>query len=309
LERFFAGEVPDSDIPDQPTLQYIRKVMREGVDATEFESLYLSSYEKLIGPLNKIVQFAGLMSKEVAYDICDAMLAWIAGPENAAYLWPDSGKYISFMADITSILRFSGIRQRARRMPPTEDQPRRDWFAEKIDQYAGEAPFVAIELLRYASEDSLITGDHEKQLGQALCREFVDGDRPFLPALRMSRYSLALLVDRLRRHTEYENLRTKLTDKLIAEAERDGSNQLKERIIISLVNIRYPAGSREIPLESYEFSVDPTANERNYDMSLLVPALKLWHAVQFSDKVAEKALSHLARPYDLEAETGTTLPG
>ncbi len=302
IERFFAGEVPDGDVPDQPTLQYIRKVIAGSFDSSEFESLYLCSHEKLTGVLNTLVQFAGLISRQMGYTICDAMLAWIARSENDKYLWPDSGEYIYVMGDVTSIIRFSGMKERLRVTPGSGEQEKEDWFIQKIEQYTGDAPFVAIELLEYGSSDSLISDEHEKRLGELLQREFVQGNRQFLPVLRASRYSLARLIDRIQRFTEYERVKTKLTQKLITEAENDEMHVLKERIIISLVNITLPGRSGEIPIESYGFSIDKAGNERNYDMSLMISALIKWHAISFSDKVAEKAFSHFARAYDLNRD-------
>jgi hypothetical protein len=69
LERFFASRVSESDIPDQPTLQYIRKITQSGFEAKEFDALYLSSFDKLTGPLNKVIQFAPLIILSVSWPI------------------------------------------------------------------------------------------------------------------------------------------------------------------------------------------------------------------------------------------------
>lgn len=206
------------------------------------------------------------------------------------------------MGDVTSIIRFSGMKERLRATHGSGEQEKEDWFIQKIEQYAGDAPFVAIKLLEYGSSDSLIADEHEKRLGELLRHEYVQGNRQFLPVLRASRYSLARLIDRIQLFTEYEKVKTKLTQKLITEADNDETHLLKERIIMSLVSTTKPARSGEIPIESYEFAVDKKANERNYDMSSMISALIKWHAISFSDKVAEKAFSHFARAYDLNRD-------
>jgi len=43
LERFLAGCLPANDVADQPTLQFIRKTMRDGFDQEVFYSMYLDT--------------------------------------------------------------------------------------------------------------------------------------------------------------------------------------------------------------------------------------------------------------------------
>lgn len=293
LERFFAGVVPEDDIPDQPTIRYIRKIMRGNFDGKEFESLYLDSHEKLTGLLNKFVQFAGLLSRNVAYQVCDNMLAWLAKPESAN-LWPEPERFVmDVMPDVISIITLSGTPDKDV-LAITQQQPQeKDWFGEKIEQYGGNAPFVAIDLTEYAIKDGLANQEHVNRLCMCLRREFVVGGRTFLPMLLFCRYSLGWFLESLKKCADYGSFRTQLTEKLISEADKDTSGELRERIILSLVGVSWPAGSRNPPIESYTISVDKQKNEQTYDMGLLLPVLKKWRSVRCTDQVAEAALSYL----------------
>ena len=116
-------------------------------------------------------------------------------------------------------------------------------------------------------------------------------ERPLLPAVSVSRYALAWLLDRLSIYEGYENFRTELTQKLISEANYDKTNKLKERIVISLVSTQ--------PARSGEILVENQANERNYDMNLIIPALKKWYTVKWSDEIAKRDFSYLQQAYNL----------
>jgi len=124
-------------------------------------------------------------------------------------------------------------------------------------------------------------------------------DHPLLPAVSISLYALAWLLNRLSKYNGYENFKTELTERIISEASYDKTNKLKERIVLSLVNTTHPSRSGEIPIESYEFSVEKQTNERNYDMNLIIPALKKWHTENWSNEIAKRAYSCLQSVYNL----------
>ena len=300
IERFFAGEVPDVDISDQPTLQYIQRIMKEGFNSNDFESLYLDSQEKLTGPLNKLVQFSGLIPHRLAYGICDTILYWIADPEHAE-VWPEPERYIyDMLPDVFTIIDNADSRQR---VPGRDDgvaDKREEWLTKEVQLHTRKAPLLSTAIVKGAIEKGYKGFDKlPKVLLEHFEASFLKEERLLLPAVSVSRYALAWLLDRLSKYDGYENFRTELTQKLISEANYDKTNKLKERIVISLVSTTPPARSGEIPIESYGFSVEKQANERNYDMNLIIPALKKWHTVNWSDEIAKRAFSRLKQEYNI----------
>ena len=293
LERFFAGCVPPSNIPDQPTLQFIRRLNRDSFDEAKFIEKYLSSGEKLTGKLNKFVQFAGLILKNASWQVCDTMLEWLALPDNAAMVQPDFGNYQGLMVDVVSILRDAGQGCSISKWLGRSGRKVEDWIVEKVRQYAGPAPFVAIELVEYACHQSfsLAQPGVRNELADCLFREYVEGERVFLPVLGQSRYSLLRLMDALVKANSYPEAKDRLTDKLIHEADSDETQHLKSQVFISLVRITHPVGESET-LDGYEFSVDESSNERMYAMDVLRQAIVRWKMAPLQDKVADKAREH-----------------
>jgi hypothetical protein len=300
IERFFAGVVPDGDIPDQPTLQYIRKVTPGSFNSTEFATKYLSSREKLTGSLNKIVQFAGLIPRRLAYKICETILDWIADPEHAK-VWPEPEKYIyDMLPDVFTILDNADSRLRVPGRDDCVADKKEEWFIRAVQLYTRKDPLLSSAIVKGAIK----RGYGSDKLPKVLLEHFEAGflkeeERLLLPAVSVSRYALAWLLDRLSKYDGYENFRTELTQKLISEANYDKTNKLKERIVISLISTSHPARSGEIPIESYTFSVEKQTNERNYDMNLIIPALKKWHTVNWSDEIAKRVFSLLKQEYNV----------
>lgn len=294
IERFFAGEVPEGDIPDQPTLQYIRRITQEGFNVNAFESLYLDSQEKLTGPLNKLVQFSGLISHRLAYKICETIFDWIADPEHAKD-WPEPERYIyDMLPDVFSIVDTAGSKQRIPGRDNGVADERLKWLTEMVQIFTRKNPLLTTAIVKDAIKKGY--GGAEK-LPKVQLEHFEAGflreeERPLLPAVSVSRYALAWLLDRLSIYEGYENFRTELTQKLISEANYDKTNKLKERIVISLVSTTQPARSGEILVENQ-------ANERNYDMNLIIPALKKWYTVKWSEEIAKRDFSYLQQAYNL----------
>ena len=294
IERFFAGEVPDGDIPDQPTLQYIRRITQEGFKVNEFESLYLDSEKKLTGPLNKIVQFAGLIPRRIAYEICDTILYWIAKPEHAE-VWPEPERYIyDMLPEVFTIVNNADSRKR---VPGRDDgvaDEREEWLTKVVGLYACKAPLLAVAIVEDAKEYK----GAEKLPEVFLKRfeaEFLQNRQRLLPSLSISRFALLMLMNDISEYPGYKDIKESFTQKILAEAENEPGVDLKERIVFSLVTFPTPSRSGE----EYQFSVNKGKNERKYDMNLIILALKKWHTVNWSDEIAKRAFSHLKQKYNI----------
>jgi hypothetical protein len=282
--------VPHHGVPDQPTLQFIRRLNHGSFDKAEFIDSYLSSGDRRTRELNKFVQFAGVIVKDAAWQVCDAMVEWLALPENGAEVQPNFTSYEGIMVDVVSILRDAGQGCSMGTRLTASSASTEDWILEKTMQNAGPAPFVAIELVEYACNPSfsLALPNTRRELADCLCREYVQGEKRFLPVLGQSRYALCRLVGALTKCGSYPAIKSSLTEKIVREADDDETHRLKAQVIVSLVHTRYPVG-QEDNLENYEFSVDSPANEATYAMDVLRPAIIRWKIAPLSDKVADKA--------------------
>ena len=302
IERFFAGEVPDGDVPDQPTLKYIRRIMKEGFNANEFESLYLDSQKKLTGPLNKIVQFAGLIPRRLAYEICDTIFYWISKPEHAKCCPEPERFIISVIPDVFEIIDYTDMRRRKHRVYDGIDiaDERAKWLTKVVQLHTRKAPLLAVAIVESAIEKGYKGAD---KLPDVLLEHFEGGflkeERPLLPSVSISRFALAWLMDVISEYPGYRNIRESFTQKIIAEAENESGTDLKERIIFSLVATTTSARSGEIRPEEHQFSVEKGKNEQKYDMSSITDALKKWYTVKWSDEIAKRAFSRLKQEYNI----------
>ncbi len=308
LQRFFAGCVPLRDVPDQPTLRYIRAIMAQGFNPSDFTRLYLDSLEKLTGPLNKVVQFAGLIRPGLAYQICDTMLDWIADPAHAM-IWPEPERFlIQTLPDVFAIVDQAGraLERRIARDATADERAadeRWTWIEAVVRRYMPTAPLLSLNFARGCGEKGYMHAvEHLASLVFAEFRQnFIENGLPLLPGLAISRFSLAWLLGDLHfivANEDYSAIRSDLTKKLIAETEAPNGQQMTQRIIFSLVETSQPARSGEIQLEEYQFNVNQTGNEARYDMSVMLPVLKNWPAAQ-ADPLTEKALAYLKEGYSL----------
>ena len=301
IERFFAGEVPEGDIPDQPTLQYIKRIIPGRFNVNEFESLYLDSQKKLTGPLKKLVQFSGLIPRRHAYEICNIILYRLSVPEHAKE-WPEPERFIDdVLPNVFTIIDNADSRRRVPEIDDGMEDKIEEWLVRAVQINTRKNPLLSTAIVKGAIEKGYKGSD---KLPKVLLEHFEAGflkeeERLLLPAVSVSRYALAWLLDKLSIYEGYENFRTELTQKLISEANYDKTNKLKERIVMSLVSTSHPARSGEIPIESYRFSVEKQTNERNYDMNLIISALKKWQTVNWSDEINKRAFSLLKQEYNI----------
>jgi hypothetical protein len=299
IERFFAGCVPEGDIPDQPTLQYIRRTSGAGFNVHEFESLYLDSRDKMTGPLNKIVQFAGLIPNRLAFSICEAILEWIAEPKHAEY-WPEPDRFLhDMLPDIFSILDNAGRRERESiPVDKTVADEREKWLRKTVDGLAYKTPLLATFFVQGAIEKGYKGAEKlpDKLLGH-IKAAFVQSKQKLLPSLKISRFALSWLLEWLSKYDGYQELKKGFTESIIAEADHEPGTDLKERIVFSLGSTLTPARSRKIHPEEYQFSVLKEENERRYEMGLIKEALNRWFTVKWSDDIAKRAFTQLQNVY------------
>ena len=309
LERFLSGRLSAEDIPDLPTLQYFHRIKENGFETIEFQSKYLSSHEQLTGAINKVTQFAGLLSIDLALEICNCILDWIAVPEHAS-VWPNPDDFVSDIMDVVyGIIANSDNAEHpdleARRV---RGEKKCKWLRESILRLGCGAPYVATVLLDFgkpsASGLSFISQEQFKELEELLAQRmreaFVDGNATFLPAIGNSLFSLFSFNRALQRHPDYAKFRSKYTKKLIAAANAESMGQLRAMTICSLADsIRSPIGGQK-SVDKYSVSIGKDLNSKKYDMDLMIAALKAWKGKEFYDPLAEKVFKLFQKEYDLD---------
>ncbi len=315
LERFLSGCLSEGELPDQPTLQLIRRIAQDGLDEPTFQSMYLDSPEKLTGSFNKFVQFAGLLSLEKALRVCDVILAWVATPGHALQWSKPRDYYPSIMGDVYHIIGRSDARlprrshfEDTQNEYETREQKIVSWLEAKIDQYAATAWAAPEALLRLVRPSSSGTWSIDpdtveglwQRLAERLRETFVEGDDPLLNAVGEDRFVISGFMRALRIHKDYADFRTRFTRKFVEQADTDTTHRLKVSVVISLVNGQYPFTDGECPAEAYTFSVDKEANDKALNMAIVTPALKSWAGLNLSDPVAQRAFEKLKGAYGLE---------
>lgn len=303
FDRFLTGCVPLGDVPDKPTLEHVGMLRLRGFRREEFEQRYLSSLEKLSGPLNKVVQFAKFIPCERVLEVCDAVVDWAAVPEQAR-LWPEPARFA------TELLLYS-------RRILYAHQDALDiagWAKAKVEQYGRSAPLVAIELLHILIPDrradlALVHNNEAAELvlelARGLRKPFVEEDEPLLLATGDDRWALHRFVLALQRHPEYADFRSRLTSKLVSQADDDPTGELKARIGFALVRGHRAVSGKPPKPEDYELLVDKDGNEQRYDMTILVPALARWREAATWDPVASRVFDFLSVEYGLGEPNAT----
>lgn len=296
IERFFAGCVPEGDIPDQPTLQYIRRTTGAGFNGHEFACLYLDSVDKLTGSFNKLVQFAGLIPRHLAHLICETVLEWIAEPKHAES-WPEPDRFVlSVLPDVFAILDNAGRRERVRfPLDSAVTAETEEWFGNMVDRFTFRSLLLAVLLVQGATEKGY-KALCDKLLGHIKVG-FVQNKQKLMPSLIVSRFALAWILDSLSTCEAYGELKAGFTQSTIAEADHETGAELKERIVFSLVGTSTPRRSGEIRPEEYQFSILKEENQKRYDMDLITEALNRWYPASWSDDIAKRAFTQLHNVY------------
>jgi len=313
LERFLCGCLAVGEVPDQPTLQFIKQVAKHGLDEPSFQTMYLDSMEKLTGPLNKFVQFAGLLSLDKALRACDVIVAWAATPGHALQWASPHDCYLSMMVDVHHIIGRSDacLPQRIEdtvNVHETREQRIVAWLEAKIDEYGPKAWAVPEALLRLvtpsASDSWSLRADTATalwhRLAEVLRQTFVEREHPMLGAVAEERFAIYGFLHALRVHKDYADFRTVFTRKMVEQADADTTHRLKASLIISLVSSQHPATDGECPADAYTFSVQKKENEKGFDMTLVLPALMRWAGLALPDPVAGRAFDVLKEAYGLQ---------
>jgi len=312
VERFLSGCLAEGELPDQPTLQLIRRITRDGFDKLTFQSMYLESYEKLTGPLNKFVQFAGLLSLDKALQACDAIMAWVAVPAHAVQRPRPHDYYLNMMSDVYHIIGGSDARL-ARRVGHQVDwvQSREGrivaWLQAKIDEYAPSEWAIPEALLRLVAPSasgpwSLPSGtakELRQRFAERLRETYVKGDHSLLCTVGESLSTFHSFMNAILAHNDYKGFRPQFTHKLVDQADADATDRLKVNIVLHLVNYQRPITGRESAPEDYTFSVKKELNSEVFDMNPVLPALERWAGVPLPDPVAQRAFEELRRVYDI----------
>ena len=304
LYRFSAGRVPAGEIPDRPALEYIKKIRDEGFDPAAFEEAYLQSFEKLTGPLNKVIQFARFLGKDNAIPICDSILDWMTRPKSIQ-IWPEPARFFSSSAgDIYHILwqnKVGGLSE---------------WLHRRVPEIGRRSPLLAETLIDIlgprssSSLPSLINPDEAKNLREELAKiaaqEFVNGPQPLAPLVIQYRFELSHLLQLFMLHPDYEQLRTSLTSKLVQESEQDRTGVLQREILLALIaEAQYPVTDAPPPPEAYQITYDKALNERRFDMPMLLPVIQKWYQAGVSDALAQRVIQEVATEYGFRTTTSS----
>ena len=70
-------------------------------------------------------------------------------------------------------------------------------------------------------------------------------------------------------------------------------------MIFSLLREKYSAEETEESPRKPEFVMGKEINERIYDMTIILEALRNWRDIKLPDPLATKALKYLVKAYDL----------
>jgi hypothetical protein len=309
LLRFLAGRVVPTDVPDRPTLRYFKMLAEKNFDPTEFVRLYLDTPDKMTGPLNKAVQFAGLIQPTLACQICDTILDWIADPAHAT-MWPEPERFMAdTLPDVLAIVdrAGSGLRSHSPGLADEDDEAAEDdtdrWTEATVKRYMPTAPALSLAMAeRSAKRGNAQMAEQLRALVlQDFKHHFIQQRRPLLPGLAHSRFSLASLLGDLSRivgREQYSAIKLDLTNALVSQTQGPEGRQMAEQIVFSLLQTLRPARRGEIAPEEYQFNLDHAANEANYDMSLILPILRDWPVGQ-GDPLTERAATYLRHAYGL----------
>jgi hypothetical protein len=302
-----------SDVPDQPTLRFIRDSFTKGIDADHFTLRYLNTCDNLTGPLNKFVQFAGLLPLAIALQVCDVILAWTAKP-GSRNIWPKPADFDrAMMGDVSFIIRQSLQGLQARIDIETMEQDSETntaevcaWLRAKADQFGISAWHMCDTLLKHMPENrrGSVPKHVMTELHVLLAEKVRDecsrsGMANALPTW-LGRSAFQELLDVLRVHPKFSEFYPNLFAKSLKEATDDRTHRLKGHLVMILVDWRHPAFSEDPPADSWTFEVRKDVLQKNYDMSVLLPALTAWSSVTLPDPVAQKAFEAIKREFQLK---------
>jgi len=304
FRRYFSGRVPSTEVPDQPILQYIHKIKKNGFEKKDFDQQYLDSYQKLTNELNKFVQFSALLTKDISRDLCDFILDWMCEREHWD-IWEQKHEFTSsIMSDISLIVKRAGqfefsVNRRKARLNHLETTDSEEWAKGQLEKLVSKDAIVAIDFEGYVAKKLLVKNDSKTLLGIGLKRLFIDKNDVFWSHAKGNKVYLTWLLAVLKYNDDYEGIREQVTESCLKRAQSDQSEDTAVSLIVSLVSYMYPSGRPDL-IDAYEFSVKKDENKKTFNMEMVLPVLKLWKDRKFSDKVASKAFEHLTSAYSEE---------
>jgi hypothetical protein len=303
--RYTLGCVPNKEVPDQPTLRYIRDINKNGFQKKEFEQKYLNSFEKLTNDCNRFVQFSGLLPKKLAQEVCDCILDWMCDRQHWS-VWELEDEYTSaVMEDVKRIMNNAGQLEYARdlrdlSLTSEETTKLNEWAKNKLKELISKDIIVAIAYARYAKD---ILGEKEARilLGTTLKERFFSNEDAIWEKAEGCRNYLGWILGVLQYNEDYENIREQVTGSALKKTENDKSGKFAESLVISLVVYHYPAGKPDL-IDRYEFHINKEENQKTYDMDMLLPLIAKWKERKFKDPVAAKAYEYLLKEYAKELD-------
>jgi len=314
IERFLSGCLAEGEIPDQPTLQFIRHIMQNQIDKSTFQSMYLDSREKLTGSMSRFVQFSGLLSLDKALEVCNVIVEWVAEPAHARQ-WHTPRDYPrDMMGDVYEIIMRSDDRSLrqfldSQRRYETRERQITSWLEANIAQYATTALALVGALLelfatpgnwnKWAGSENIVK-DLWRRFACELRDAFVLGDTPLPSYFTADLLAIRRLVHALRSADDYASFRSRLTRKLVDQADNDKTNGLKASVVFSLVEYERSVTKEECVAEQYVFGVNKEANDILFDIPLIMGALRRWSGTVLPDPVAQKAFDKLLTEYKTE---------
>jgi hypothetical protein len=138
----------------------------------------------------KIVQFAGTVTPEIGYQICDAMLEWIADPAHAT-VWPVPERFIIDMVpDVVQIAQRAGHSLQRHPVQGSSEydrfiDQRYNWVEAVTKTYMPHAPLLALYFARRTGEEGFarVLGELPGLAFREFRQIFIDGDIPLKRAL------------------------------------------------------------------------------------------------------------------------------
>lgn len=299
LYRFAAGCVPRGDLSDKPTLTYIKEVRERGFDRRVLEDTYLGSKENLLGPLNKLIQFAEHLESHTLLQIGEVIIYWTARPDSIC-IWPEPGRFYNAMCgDVCRILHHA-------HGPELED-----WVQRTVGVIAGQSPLLAADFIRTLSAGSSVLAASAVQSStitlwaNTVTERFITGPEPLAPVVTQYRFALMHLLNFLKGHYGgYDQVKQRLTHKLIDEAEQNMNSLLQNEILFALASeVQYPVMNGPVPVEAYKITYSKNKHGEMFDMATLLPALSKWHTEGVADPLAQRVIRELGAEYGLGKDT------
>lgn len=301
FKRFKSGYISKKEISDQPILQYIKKIKCTGFEKSEFEEKYLDSFQKLTSDINHFKQFSGLLTRDLAIEVCDCILDWMCDRQHWN-VWDPIDQYPpSVMSDVKAIIEdagqfdFNPSLKRKNQLPGTTKNLHK-WITEKLEALLARDVIVAYNFIHYVAIYQLEENIIKAIAGKITKTDFFNEHSSLWEKTKGPYNHLSLVLEMLNYNDDYDEMRDEVTKIVFEKTKSDKSKGLISNVVISLVHFSSPAGRPDL-IDQYEFSVNKSENNKTYTMEMLFPLMKSWKNHEFKDPVVGKAFKHLLREY------------